>query len=65
MEKIPEFLTNMLEKQYSSNDVKRIIEGYKVKRHLTLRANTLKTDVNKIKDIFNKNNIKYKTVRLV
>ena len=32
----------MLESQYASDDVRRIVEGSRVRRRTTLRANTLK-----------------------
>ena len=44
--RLPEFLIQMLEKQYGEELTKEIIEGYSQKRLTTLRANTLKTESN-------------------
>ena len=49
---IPEFLCNLLLEQYGENLTNTIIEGYSRKRPVTLRANTLKTDLENIKRIF-------------
>ena len=52
---IPEFLKEMLKKQYGEEITKEIIEGYNVKRPVTFRANTLKVAVieieNKLKEL--------------
>lgn len=63
MENVPVFLIEMLNKQYDENTVNKIIEGYKVKRKVTLRVNNLKTDLNTIKNEFDKLGIKYETVK--
>lgn len=60
---IPEFLLEKLEKQYSKECIIKIIEGYKSKRLVTLRVNTLKTTVENVKDELDKNNIIYKEVK--
>ena len=39
---LPGFIVEMLESQYASDDVRRIVEGSRVRRRTTLRANTLK-----------------------
>ena len=59
---MPEFLYQKLLKQYGEETTKKIIEGYSVKRKVTLRVNTLKTDTNKIKEILTNSNIKFKEV---
>lgn len=41
--KIPQFLIELLEKQYGKNLTRTIIQGYKKKRKVTLRVNTIKT----------------------
>lgn len=41
--KIPEFLVELLEKQYGKDTTKIILEGYKQRRKTTLRINTIKT----------------------
>lgn len=59
---IPEFLLKKLENQYDKNAVDRILEGYKAKRKVTLRINTIKTSIQNIKSELEKNNIKYEDV---
>ncbi len=52
---LPEFLKEMLNKQYGEKLTERIIEGYSVKRPVTFRANTLKVTLaeieNKLKEL--------------
>lgn len=43
MDNIPQFLIEMLEKQYGKDLAKEILEGYTAKRKVTFRVNTLKT----------------------
>ena len=43
MDKIPQFLIEMLEKQYGIDTAKEILKGYTAKRKVTFRVNTLKT----------------------
>lgn len=59
---IPEFLQELLIKQYGEDTVKKIIEGYNVKRKVTIRVNTIKTDVDTIKDKLSQENIEYETI---
>ena len=59
---IPEFLYNRLAKQYNEEEIKAIIDGYLSKRPVTLRTNTLKSNVEKIKEELNKADIKFKEV---
>ena len=59
---VPSFLKEMLLKQYGEEITNKIIEGYSKKRKLTLRVNTIKTTVENIKEILEKENIEYKTV---
>lgn len=60
--KIPEFLYNMLLEQYGNDILNKIIAGYASKRNVTLRVNTLKTDIEKVKEVLDSNNIKYNEV---
>ena len=60
--KVPEFLIDLLKKQYREELTKEIIRGYSVKRKVTFRVNTLKSDVNKIKLELERNNIEYEKV---
>lgn len=62
LNKIPEFLYKLLLEQYGENITKNIIQGYSEKRPVTLRVNTLKTNVDNIKKVLNEFNIKYKEV---
>ncbi len=62
MNEIPEFLVEKLEAQYGKEMVEEIIKGYSVKRPVTLRVNTLKTTVEKVKDVLNSMQISYKEV---
>ena len=60
--KIPEFFKIMLIEQYGEKISKEIIEGYSKRRYVTLRANTIKTTVEEIKEELRKFNVKYKEV---
>ena len=48
MDKIPQFLIKILEKQYGKELAEEIIKGYFVKRKATFRVNTLKTTIDNI-----------------
>ena len=41
---IPEFLIEKLKKQYGEEITNEILEGYKTKRKVTFRVNTLKSN---------------------
>ena len=62
-EEMPKFLYEMLNKQYGENITKQITEGYKERRKVTFRVNTLKSNVEKIKNILDNEKIKYKEVQ--
>ena len=59
---IPEFLYHLLIEQYGENLTNTIIEGYSQKRLVTLRANTLKTNISNIKTVFDNLHFTYKEV---
>ena len=59
---IPEFLINMLKKQYGEETTNKILEGYSKKRYTTLRANTLKSNIEEIKKELENANIAYENV---
>lgn len=59
---IPEFLYYLLLEQYGENLTNTIINGYSQKRPITLRANTLKTNIEHIKNTFDKLHFTYKEV---
>lgn len=63
MSNIPEFLVEMLNKQYNEKIVNEILQGFNVKRKVTLRVNNLKTNLDIGKNEFDKLGIKYKTVK--
>lgn len=61
-EKIMEFLEKMLEKQYGAEKTKEIINGYQTKRKTTLRINTIKGNIEEIKNKLEKSKIEYEEV---
>lgn len=56
---IPEFLIEKLEAQYGNELKEKILEGFKLKRKVTFRVNTLKSNVEEIEKILNEKNIKF------
>ena len=56
---IPDFLLNLLNKQYDTKTVNEIICGYKIKRKTTFRVNRLKVLDSYVLDELDKLNIKY------
>lgn len=56
------FLKEMLEKQYRTEEVKSIIDGYLSKRKTTLRVNTIKSNIEKIKSELKEKDIEYENV---
>lgn len=59
---IPEFLKEMLQAQYGEEVTKKIIEGYSKKRKVTLRVNTIRSNIEKIENILKINQIEYEKV---
>ncbi len=59
---IPKFLEEMLNKQYGEKLTKEIIEGYKVKRPVTFRVNTLKTSIAEIEKKLKEKQIEFENV---
>lgn len=59
---IPEFLIEMLRKQYGEELSKKIIEGYEEERKVSFRVNTIKTNSSNIEKVLEENSIKYKKV---
>ena len=62
---IPDFLLNLLNKQYDEKTVDEIIKGYNSKRKTTLRINTLKTNEDFVLNELNKLNIEYQKYDLI
>lgn len=50
MSNIPEFLTEILKKQYDIQTTNKIVAGYTKKKFVTLRANTLKSNIQKVEN---------------
>lgn len=59
---IPNFLYNLLLEQYGEDLTNIIIDGYSQKRPVTLRANTLKTNIENVKSVFDFIKITYQEV---
>lgn len=59
---IPNFLYEMLLEQYGKDITNKIIEGYSKVRPVTLRANTIKTDIEQVKNNLIKEGINFKDV---
>lgn len=59
---IPSFLYDLLSKQYSKNEIEKIIKGYSSRRYTTLRINTLKTNVESVLKVLKDNGCTYKKV---
>ena len=59
---IPQFLEEMLQKQYNNEITNKIINGYKEQRNVTLRINTIKTTKEKIKECLNQAKIEFQEV---
>ena len=62
MEVLPEFLEKMILEQYGQKLLEKIKKGYFQDRLTTLRVNTLKTEKEKIKNVFEEKGIKYKEI---
>lgn len=56
------FLKNMLEEQYGEEITQKIMEGYTKKREISFRVNTLKSNVNAIKNKLNEKEIKFEKI---
>lgn len=55
---LPEFLPQMLREQYGEENAEKIINGYALRRRVTLRANTLKSTADEIRESLEKAGIK-------
>lgn len=63
MEKqLPEFLIEMLNKQYGEKMTEKIIEGYRAKRPVTFRVNTLKVTLEEIENTLKELGIEFEKV---
>lgn len=52
-------LMKLLESQYGSEYAEKILAGYAAKRKVTLRVNTIKSSVNEVEDVLQKENIQF------
>lgn len=59
---IPKFLEKLLQEEYGNELTNKIIDGYSKKRFVTLRVNTIKSDISKIKEVLDNLNILYQEV---
>ena len=59
---VPDFLQEMLLKQYGQNITDTIIKGYLTQGDVTLRVNTIKSDIEEIMQILNANKIEFEQV---
>lgn len=59
---IPEFLIEKLRKQYGEELTKKILEGYKVKRKVSFRVNTLKSTIEEVEKELSVKEITYTKV---
>ena len=59
---IPKFLEKLLQEEYGNELTNKIIDGYSKKRFVTLRVNTIKTNISKIKEVLDNLNIRYQEV---
>lgn len=62
MDKIPQFLIEMLEKQYGKELTNEILKGYTIKRKVTFRVNTLKTTSEAVEKVLKDTGIEYSKV---
>ena len=60
--KIMEFIEEMLKEQYRIETAKKIINGYLTKRKTTLRINTIKSNIEEIKNKLQESKIEYEEV---
>lgn len=61
-DEIPNFFKERVIREYGENLAENIIEGYFKRRNATLRANTLKSDINKVKHKLDEEKITYKEI---
>lgn len=62
IEKLPQFLIDELNEQYGEEITNRILKGYEEKRVVSLRVNTLKSNLEKVCEELSKNNMEFEKV---
>ena len=60
--KLPQFLIKELNKQYGEELSKKILSGYMEPRVVSLRVNTLKSNIEKVCEELSENNIEFEKV---
>lgn len=60
---VPEFFNEMLQNQYGKEITSNIIKVFKTKRNVTLRVNTIKTNIEKVEEVLHKENIEFEKVK--
>ena len=53
---IPDFLKEKLINQYGQSEFEKILEGYFINKPVTLRVNTIKSNIQEVKEGFKKEN---------
>ena len=61
-EMLPNFFMNQLEKQYSDDVIEKIANGLACSRNVTIRVNTIKSNVEKVIQILKENEIEFERV---
>lgn len=61
--KIPQFLIDMLNKQYGEEIISEIIKGYSEKRVVSFRVNKLKSNIDEVEEFLKQNNIAFSKER--
>lgn len=61
-QKLPEFLVNMIIEQYGQEIADKIINGYKCTRKVSLRVNTIKSNIDKVKEELSNKSIEFQDV---
>ena len=61
-QRLPEFLVNMIIEQYGQEIADKIINGYKCTRKVSLRVNTIKSNIDKVKEELSKKSIEFQDV---
>ena len=57
-----QYLINKLKNQYGENVTEKIVKGYETKRNVSIRINTLKADIQEIKQQLINKGIDFQTV---
>lgn len=61
-QRLPDEFIETLSKEYNANEIDRILAGFMVERPVTLRINSIKTDVRKVMERLRRDNIKFERV---